>query len=103
MRNLFAERLGTLLLVRELRRLRKELAGQRVALEGIRQQLQPLVPPPPLAPTAQQADDVEVTYVNDSLSAEMADIELRLTAARGLPPTEDEILAEYERRRQGTG
>lgn len=41
---------------------------------------------------------VEVAYVNDDYQAEIMDIELRLTGASGAPPTEDEILAEYERR-----
>lgn len=41
---------------------------------------------------------VTVSYVDDREQAEMADIELRLTAARGMPPTEEEILEELLRR-----
>lgn len=41
---------------------------------------------------------VDIAYVNDGYQAEIMDIELRLTGASGAPPTEDEILAEYERR-----
>lgn len=41
---------------------------------------------------------VEVNYINDSYQAEIMDIELRLTGASGSPPTEEEVLVEYERR-----
>lgn len=40
---------------------------------------------------------VEVTYVNDVYQAEIMEIELRLTSASGMVPTEDDVLAEYER------
>ena len=56
----------------------------------------------PISPSA-PAQPVEVTYVNDSYQAEIMDIELRLTMASGAPPTEEEILLEYERRRVADG
>lgn len=37
-----------------------------------------------------------LTHVDDAEQAELMDIELRLTAARGQLPTEDEILTEFE-------
>jgi len=46
---------------------------------------------------------VEIAYVRDDYQAEIMDIELRLTQASGAPPTEEEILQEYERRRAADG
>jgi hypothetical protein len=91
-----AERVGQglgLLLLPELRLLRLACEGILAALDyrnvqdyGITHAPQPGVPV------------VEVTYVNDAHQAAIMDVELRLTAALGAPPTEDEILAEYEKR-----
>jgi len=38
----------------------------------------------------------EVTYVDAEHQATLMEIEMRLTAAKGIPPTEDEILAMWE-------
>lgn len=81
------------LLLREVRGVRRELARIATALETYNahqwsQQIQgdPAVPP------------VEVTYVDTQVQAEFLEIELGLTQAKGTPPTEDQILAEWFRR-----
>lgn len=87
----------------EIRGIRQELAHMRGVLSEIALALRtynahqwpthaPTSPHPDLPPT-------EITFVDDGEQYEQAAIELDLTAARGLPPTEDEILAEFERRR----
>lgn len=42
--------------------------------------------------------DIEVTYVNDGEQELWMAIELDLTRATGRPPSEEEIMAEYQRR-----
>lgn len=54
--------------------------------------------PPPLRPASPEDPAFAVSYVNDGEAAEMMDIELRLTAATGQPPTEEEIIREWDRR-----
>lgn len=86
------------LLLRELRGLRQEMAGIRAVLESFHaHQFPQTVQADPSRPP------VEVTYVNETQQREFMDIELRLTAARGTPPSEEEILAEWERRHLESG
>lgn len=87
-----ASLIGALLLP-ELRLLRQACEGIQAALEyhnaqewGMTLQGDPALPA------------VEVTYVNDLHQAEMMDIELRLTQASGTPPTEEDMMVEWERR-----
>lgn len=81
------------LLLPELRLIRLSCQGIQAALEYRNaQEWGQMVQPNPDVPA------VEVSYVNDEHAAAIMDIELRLTAASGAPPTEEEILAEYERR-----
>lgn len=51
-------------------------------------------------PSTPDQPDVEVSYADPQVIEEFDDITRRLTQARGAAPTEDEILEEYERRRQ---
>lgn len=87
-------------LFREVRSLRREVAGLRVALEQVAQALQvrnaheyPVLPPPDPGVPA-----VEVAFVNDVVAAEFMAIELALTEALGHVPTEEEVAVEYDRR-----
>lgn len=88
------------LLLREVRSLRQEMQGIHAALLQVVLLLEernaheyPRVQQPnPNIPA------VEIAYVDNDYQLEMVDIEARLTLARGLPPTEEEILAEYIRR-----
>lgn len=77
----------------ELQGLRQ--VGERIAaaleLANAHQWPQILQPSPDVPP-------VEVTYVDNDYQVEMMDIEARLTAARGAPPSEEEIFAEFVRR-----
>lgn len=41
---------------------------------------------------------VEVSYADTAMQAEFMEIELGLTEATGLPPTEDQVMAEWLRR-----
>lgn len=93
-------RLLAALLIPELTLLRKDLQAINQTLASITgaldyrnaQEYGLTVQPDPNRPA------VEVHFVNDNYQAEIMDIELRLTGASGAPPTEDEILAEYEKR-----
>ena len=88
------------ILLREVRAIRQELAGLRATGERIAAALEAAnahawpqrIQPNPDLPA------VEVTYADTDYLQEVADIEMHLTRAKGLPPTEEEILAEYERR-----
>ena len=80
--------------LRELRTTQHELHLLRVGVERLADTLARLVP----VPTPMVSSDVDVSYADIQSQAEFVDIETRLTTARGLPPTEDEILAEFERR-----
>lgn len=53
---------------------------------------------PPPAVANPDGPPLEVAYVDGAQQAAFMDIELRLTQARGAPPTEDEILLEFQRR-----
>lgn len=81
------------ILLRELRGIRKaleranDLKEQELAAQGWTQTEDPGVEAPPLM----------VTEVDSELANDMAVIELTLTRSLGMPPTEDQILAEYER------
>lgn len=46
---------------------------------------------------------VEITYTDTRQQVELMEIELALTRAIGQPPSEDDVLAEYERRREMRG
>ena len=84
-------------LLREVRGIRKALE-QLVALETAKAQWLQVVEPPPAkvqAPDTSEGQPVWITTVDDQLSADLADIELRLTGAKGVPPTEEEIIAAY--------
>lgn len=84
----------------EVRSLRRELAGLREGVDRIAAALEQYNAhqwPQQVQPT----DDlpaVEVTYADEPQQQEFMDIELRLTAALGMPPTEDMILEEYHKR-----
>lgn len=94
-------KVGWLGLLRGFVSLRGDLHGIRVAAERIAAALESQQAPQ--GREGSEADPlVTITYVDNEASAEMMDIETRLTAARGMPPTEDEIMAEWERRHQPT-
>jgi hypothetical protein len=83
---------------RELRGIRADLKGLRVAAERIAAVLEAQRPAAPRE--GSEADPlVSISYVDDAAAAEFMDIELRLTQAKGMPPSEEEIMAEYERRK----
>lgn len=44
---------------------------------------------------------VEITYADGEQQREFMEIELRLTAARGMPPSEDEVIEEFNRMHAG--
>lgn len=90
---------GMLLL--ELRGTRKELARLAEAQEQTNHLLARLVQvwaPLQQAVSLGEAPSVEVTYVNEVQQRTLMEIELGLTGATGQPPTEEEVLAEYDRR-----
>lgn len=69
----------------------------RLALESIAGALQRAFPvEASVQPSTGPA--VEITYVSEEGQAEWMEIELGLTRATGRPPTEEEVLVEYERR-----
>lgn len=87
------------LLLLELRGLRAEVARLATAQERLTEvmaaffdrQYPTQVQPDPSIPS------VEISYVNVEHQRILMEVELRLTQARGQPPTEDEILAEFDR------
>ena len=84
---------------RLLRRAVAELAGIRRALEVLADaQLQVAAQAQPPASAFEPDPAGDSPYVETTQQAALMDIELRLTQARGVPPTEDEILLEFERR-----
>lgn len=93
------------LLLLEMRGIRKELEGLKTEVGRIASALElanahhwpQTTQPDPGVPA------IDITYIDDQTQAEFMDIELRLTAARGAPPTEEEILREFELRRQDQG
>ena len=92
---------GFLLL--EIRKLRKDLGGLRAAGERIAAALEAFNAqqwPQPAAPST-DSPSVSVTFVDTLSQLEFMDIEMRLTQARGMPPTDEEILQEYDRRHEG--
>lgn len=88
------------ILLRELRGIRTELTALRQALQVFTDRA---FPPqaPARAPDSVTPDTplTEITYIDTAQQAEWMDIELRLTQATGRPPTEEEILQEFERGR----
>lgn len=85
---------------RLLRRGVAELAGIRRALEvlaDVHLQAAAQAQPPVRPPTVEDAT-VDAPYVETYQQTALMDIELRLTQARGVPPTEEEVLTEFERR-----
>lgn len=89
-------RLGSLL--REAREIRYALVRVADALEAQNAHRWPHTSPP----TYPTLSDTLVTFADTAQSQELADIELRLTAACGQPPTEEQILCEWERRRSNS-
>lgn len=85
------------LALRELRLLRK--AAERIA--GALETRNAQDYPSRLASTDAPDLSTDIAFVNDAEQAEWMEIEVRLTAATGQPPTEDEILSEYLRRHAG--
>lgn len=81
------------ILLRELRAIRaaleraNELKEIELAVQGVTTH----------APAEGADPAVLITEVDTQLAAEMAGIELTLTGTLGQPPTEEQILAEYER------
>lgn len=90
---------GALLL--ELKALRTEVrdlsSGVARIAAALEAHMAHLAPAPPAA-ASPDSPAFSVSYVNDEEAAAMMDVELRLTAATGQPPTEDEVLAEWDRR-----
>ena len=91
------------LLLLELRGMRLEIAKLAAAQERTAQVLEAWLAHQ--YPQKVQADPslppVEVTYVDRDEQALLMDCELGLTRALGRLPTEDEVLAEFDRRRVG--
>jgi len=81
------------LLLRELRGVRSELGRIAAALEAYNAHQWPHT-----IHEEEGQPSVEVSYVDTAFQAELVDIEMRLTGASGLPPSEDQIMAEYIRR-----
>lgn len=90
----------------DLRRLlggRMLLRGVYLELKGLRQEvarlaatLERVYPPPPARDPSQP--EVEITHVDSRVQEEFMDIELRLTTALGQPPSERQVLEEYQQR-----
>ena len=92
-------RLGWLL--RELKGLRGEMAGLRLAAERVAAalELQNAHAYPQVIQASPDSPAVQVSYTDDQAQLDLMEIELRLTGARGSPPTEEEVLVEWERLR----
>lgn len=89
------------ILLRELRGMRQEIVGLHHAIAALAQALTThtrLAYPPLDQRPPTEGPVVEIGFVDDAVTAEYLDIERRLTVARGMPPTEEEVLEEYERR-----
>ena len=88
------------LLLLEIRGLRREVAGLREGVERIAQAFELMNAHQ--WPQQIQADPsvpaTEVSFVSNEFQAELMEIETGLTYAKGVPPNEDEVLAEYHRR-----
>lgn len=84
-------------LLRETRRLRREIQALHAATERIAVALEfhNAHQWPQVVPATEDTPAFSVEYVEEGVQAELMDIELRLTAARGQPPTEEEIFADY--------
>lgn len=87
------------LLLLEVRGMRRELAELRAVGERIAAALEAYNAHawPQMVQPISEVPAVEVEYVTNQQQAEFMEIESRLTLAKGLPPTEDEIIAEYNR------
>ena len=84
-------RIGVLL--REVKGIRQELRRVADAMELANAHTWPQpVPADPALPVT------EISYVSTAYQAELMEIESGLTLAKGVPPNEDEIVAEYHRR-----
>lgn len=101
MRSPFARWRRGLLLRREVRGIRADLQALAASVtrlvEAVEQRTALDYPPQPDLTDARPG--LEVEYVDSIRQHEMMDIELRLTQARGEPPTEEEMLTEFLRRR----
>ena len=93
---------GLLSFRRPLQRL--VLAVERVAeaveeqSEILRQAYQITRRPTAQAEAPPAPSTLEITYSDNAEQVLLMDIELQLTQARGVPPSEDEIVAEFDRR-----
>lgn len=88
-------------ILEELQGLRAEVAGLVLAVDRIATalELRNAHDWPQQVQGSPSSPVVEISYADEDYQRETMDIELRLTAAKGIPPSEDEILEEYERRR----
>lgn len=85
------------LFLRELRSIRLELGRIATALELSNAHHWPQ------QASSTPAEDLEpttISYVNNAEQAELAEIELAMTRRMGIPPSEDEVMAEFNRRYQ---
>lgn len=92
------------LLIRELRRLRQTVLKLDAAVTRIAEALEAHnthTGVTTTAPAEAAPAPLEITYVTTESQEEFMDIEMRLTNARGTPPTEEEVLQEYVRRHPG--
>lgn len=105
--NLFSSlpKWGTLRrIARDIKILHAELIGVRSALERIATAIEAAnlaegIGASQLVDPTQPA--VEISHVDTQIAEAFMEIELQLTRATGMAPTEDEILAEFERRNPG--
>lgn len=91
------------ILLREIRGLRKEVQGLAAAATRIAEILEADYSRRygPLHPTETQTPaGMEITYITDEGAQQWMEKELDLTRAMGRPPTEEEILAAFEREAQ---
>ena len=88
-------------MLREVRGLRKDLRSIAQSLAQIASELHyrnQMEHPRPDPAALESGPLVEVSFSDPREVVEMMDIELSLTQARGMPPSEDEIMQEYARR-----
>lgn len=88
------------LLLLELRGLRAEVKALSVGVQRIADALEARNAHewPQRVQASPEVPVVEVSYVHDEQIAEFMQIELALTQATGRPPSEDEVMVEWDRR-----
>src|SRR5438046_2423962 len=91
------------ILLREVRGLRVEVAGLRSSVERIAEALEAWnrAQQPPTYQADATTPGVDISYITDQVSQEFMEIEFALTRATGQPPTEEEVIGEFERRHAG--